>query len=84
MSRTLSPNQMVQVNRQNRNNSAEFLTTPHWMPLNADVECTDGRAGKLSHVILDPDGLKITHIVAKEKDDRVARDRPIPVESVTQ
>lgn len=37
------------------------------IPLNADVECTDGPCGKVTYVIVNPTNQQITHFVIKTK-----------------
>ena len=38
------------------------------IPLNVDVECTDGTCGKNIAIIVDPRSKKVTHIVVKGDD----------------
>ena len=56
----------------------------HEIPLNADVECTDGHAGKSSHVIFDPQQRTVTYIVVKNDKDSYAQDRMAPVALIGQ
>jgi sporulation protein YlmC with PRC-barrel domain len=37
------------------------------VPLHASVECSDGKAGQVTAVIVDPETLHVTHLVVKEK-----------------
>ncbi len=37
------------------------------VPLNVDVYCSDGQAGRTSSVVLNPVSMEVTHIVIKEK-----------------
>jgi sporulation protein YlmC with PRC-barrel domain len=49
------------------------------------VECTDGTCGKSTHLIVDPDGGKLTHFVVNGKKITDMPDRPdrlVPVEKV--
>jgi uncharacterized membrane protein len=52
-------------------------------PLNADVLCTDGHAGKSTHVLFDPKGRTVSHIVVKPDSKAGIQDRLVPVEHVT-
>jgi sporulation protein YlmC with PRC-barrel domain len=38
------------------------------IPVNAKVECTDGRCGESTYLILNPVTRKVTHVVVQEKD----------------
>ncbi len=49
------------------------------IPLEADVQCKDGLAGKSSAVIVDPESLQVTHFVVKEK-SRPHREYLVPIE----
>jgi uncharacterized membrane protein len=53
------------------------------IPLNADVDCTDGRVGKSSSVIVDPETLQVSHVVVKEK-GRPHTERLVPVDHVQE
>ena len=53
------------------------------IPLNADVEATDGLCGTTIAVIIDPNTLTLSHYVVREKDDPDS-ERLVPVEQVTE
>ena len=53
------------------------------IPLDVDVECTDGRAGKSSSVIVNRKTLQVTHFVVKEK-ERPQTERLVPIEYVQE
>jgi sporulation protein YlmC with PRC-barrel domain len=47
-------------------------------PLNAEVHCTDGRAGRSTYIIVDPTTEKVTHVVVRERQpSRVERLVPV-------
>ena len=51
-------------------------------PLNAEVHCADGRAGRSTYIIVDPTTEKVTHVVVRERQpSRV--ERLVPVKLVT-
>jgi uncharacterized membrane protein/sporulation protein YlmC with PRC-barrel domain len=54
------------------------------IPLNATVVCVDGRAGKSTHVIVDPRNRTVTHIVVKDDKNFAAQDRLIPIEHIVE
>jgi uncharacterized membrane protein/sporulation protein YlmC with PRC-barrel domain len=54
------------------------------IPLNANVECTDGYAGKATHVLFDPQQRTVTYIVVKNDRDAAAQDRLAPVAAIEQ
>lgn len=54
------------------------------IPLDAKVECTDGYAGRSSHVIINPITKKLTHFVVQYKHQEGTVDRLVPVEKVVQ
>jgi uncharacterized membrane protein/sporulation protein YlmC with PRC-barrel domain len=54
------------------------------IPLNAAVECTDGYAGKATHVLFDPQQRTVTYIVIKNDRDAAAQDRLAPVAAIEQ
>ena len=56
------------------------MTDTH-IPVDATVECSDGRAGFIDTVIMDPVRRKITHIVVQTDKDT---DRIVPLELVTK
>lgn len=51
-------------------------------PLDADVHCTDGRAGRSTYIIVDPTTEKVTHVVVRERQPSRA-ERLVPVKLVT-
>ena len=53
------------------------------IPLDVDVECTDGLAGISSSVIVNRKTLQATHFVAKEK-ERPQTERLVPIEYVQE
>jgi hypothetical protein len=48
------------------------------VPIGVDVECTDGPAGKSTHVIMDPITKTITHIVVGDDSPIAAQSRLVP------
>lgn len=52
------------------------------IPLNAAVECSDGHAGKSTHVIFHPRQRIVTHIVVKADKNAFAQDRLVPIEYI--
>jgi sporulation protein YlmC with PRC-barrel domain len=42
-------------------------TSEHDLPLNATVECADGRFGTSTYVVLDPHTRRVTHVVVRER-----------------
>jgi uncharacterized membrane protein/sporulation protein YlmC with PRC-barrel domain len=53
-------------------------------PLNAKVECTDGYAGRSSHIIINPITKQLTHFVVQQEDQGEAVDRLVPIEKVAE
>ncbi len=53
------------------------------IPLNARVECTDGRVGESTAVIVDRNELRVTHFVVKEKESPQT-DRLVPVDQIAE
>ena len=51
-------------------------------PLNAEVHCTDGRAGRSTYIIVDPATEKVTHVVVRERQPSRG-ERLVPVKLVT-
>jgi uncharacterized membrane protein/sporulation protein YlmC with PRC-barrel domain len=51
--------------------------------LNADVSCTDGYAGKVTHIVVDPQQKAVTGIVVKNK-EFVAQDRVVPTTHIVE
>ncbi len=49
------------------------------IPINATVECTDGKVGISSHVIIDPTSRKITHIVVSEEEPIAPQNWMVPM-----
>jgi uncharacterized membrane protein len=54
------------------------------VPLNAKVECSDGYAGRSSHVIINPIAKELTHFVVEHKHSGETVDRLVPVEVVVE
>lgn len=54
------------------------------VPINADVECSDGRAGISSHVIIDPTARKITHLVVNDQEPVASRNWLVSMEYVAE
>jgi sporulation protein YlmC with PRC-barrel domain len=52
------------------------------IPLNANVECTDGPVGKSTAVIINPIEQRVTHVVVKGDKMPWSRQRLVPVEQV--
>ena len=52
------------------------------IPLDAEVQCADGRCGQTSQVIINPVDNTITHVVVEDNSFEDARDRLVPVERV--
>jgi uncharacterized membrane protein len=55
----------------------------HELPLNAAVHCSDGYAGRLTHLIFDPTTRAVTHLVVKDDQTEDAQDRLAPISLVT-
>lgn len=53
------------------------------IPINAQVECTDGPCGKVTQVIVNPINLKVTHVVVEDKHFPDNRTRLVPADYVT-
>ncbi len=53
------------------------------IPLNADVNCSDGYAGKITHVIFDAQRV-VTHVVVNNAKDRQAQDRLVPIGRIAE
>ena len=51
------------------------------MPLNAEVECTDGNCGKSVAIIVDPRSQKVTHIVVKG--DEIPEGRLVGIDEIS-
>jgi sporulation protein YlmC with PRC-barrel domain len=55
----------------------------HDLPLNARVECTDGRFGTSTYVVLDPRTRRVTHVVVRTRHFPYA-EHLVPVERIGQ
>jgi sporulation protein YlmC with PRC-barrel domain len=55
----------------------------HDIPLNATVECTDGRFGTSTYVVMDPRTRHVTHVVVRERRFPYA-EHLVPVERIGQ
>ncbi len=53
------------------------------IPIDADVQCTDGVGGRSTHVVLNPITRRVTHVVVKE-DSFPRLERLVPVEMVAE
>ena len=53
------------------------------IPIDAGVECTDGKCGVSTHVVINPISKEVTHLVVKQK-GAPHIERLVPVEWVTQ
>ena len=53
------------------------------IPIDADVQCTDGVAGRSTYVVLNPVTRRVTHVVVKE-DGFPRLERLVPVEMVAK
>lgn len=53
------------------------------IPMDAKVQCTDGKCGKSTYVIVNPVKKVVTHFVVKDKKLPGSSDRLVPVEKVT-
>jgi uncharacterized membrane protein len=51
------------------------------IPLNADVECTDGTCGKSTAIIVDPRSKKVTHIIVKG--DTIPAGRLVEIDKIS-
>jgi uncharacterized membrane protein len=54
-----------------------------YIPLDAEVQCSDGSCGETVCVIVDPDSIHVTHFVVKE-DKRPHTQRLVPLEEVVE
>ena len=54
------------------------------MPIDVNVECTDGRAGTSTHVIFDPATKKITHVVISDNEPVVEHSYLVPIDRVAE
>jgi sporulation protein YlmC with PRC-barrel domain len=54
------------------------------MPINVNVECSDGQAGTSTHVIFDPATMKITHVVVTDNKPVVEHSYLVPMDSVVE
>ena len=54
------------------------------IPLNAKVFCTDGECGRLSHIIVDENSKKMTHLAVKNSNPLASHQYLVPIESVTK
>lgn len=54
------------------------------IPINAVVECTDGRVGISTHVIIDPTARKITHLVVSNEEAIGARNWLVSMDVVSE
>jgi sporulation protein YlmC with PRC-barrel domain len=53
------------------------------IPIDADVRCTDGHAGRSTHVVLNPVTHRVTHVVV-EQDAFPHLERLVPVDAVAE
>lgn len=54
------------------------------VPIDVKVECTDGRVGTSTHVIINPTTKTITHFVVSDNEPVVAHNYLVPVESIRE
>jgi sporulation protein YlmC with PRC-barrel domain len=54
------------------------------IPLNAEVQCADGRCGHSTHVIVDPLLKQVTHVVVKPDGLFADTDHLVPVDNIVQ
>ncbi len=54
------------------------------VPIDVQVECTNGRVGTLTHVIINPTTKTITHFVVSDNEQVVAHSYLVPVESISE
>jgi uncharacterized membrane protein len=54
------------------------------IPINAKVECADGRCGKSVTVIVNPVALKVTHVVVQDRAFPHSVQRLVPIEQVVE
>ncbi len=52
------------------------------IPLDAQVHCSDGRAGTSTHIIYDPTSKKVTHFVVSDNEPMTAKHFLVPIELV--
>lgn len=52
------------------------------IPLGVDVECSNGRAGRTSHVIIDPVQRNVTHVVVTDDEPVVPHSWLVPLDKV--
>jgi len=53
-------------------------------PLNAKVECTDGYAGRSSHIVINPITKQLTHFVVQHEHQGETVDRLVPMDKVVE
>ena len=54
------------------------------IPVDAKVKCTDGHAGRSSHVIVDPVKKTISHVVVATEESFASRHWLVPVDHITE
>ena len=54
------------------------------IPLDAKVFCTDGECGRLSHIIIDENSKKMTHLAVKNSNPLASHQYLVPIEFVTK
>lgn len=54
------------------------------VPIDARVECADGRAGTSTHIIIDPISKMITHFVVSDDEPVVAHSYLVPIDLVSE
>jgi hypothetical protein len=54
------------------------------IPIDAQVECTDGEAGISTHVIIDPTSRKVTHFVVQSDEVIAAENWLVPIEMAAE
>jgi sporulation protein YlmC with PRC-barrel domain len=54
------------------------------IPIDANVQCTDGKCGRSTYIIVNPVKQTVTHFVVKNKDLPENPDRLVPVDKIAQ
>ena len=54
------------------------------IPLDANVEATDGHVGKSTHIIFNPQSQTVTHFVVNDENGWGAQDRLVPIEKASR
>jgi uncharacterized membrane protein len=54
------------------------------LPIDVNVECTDGRAGTSTHVVFDPTSRIITHVVVSDNEPMVEHSYLVPIDTIAE